>query len=62
MLVTREIRDGLQDRLAQALFPLVAPLLPKRYHQIRVEDLAHAMRTNAERPGQPGVEDGAFQW
>jgi len=64
LLVTREIRYGLQDRLTQALFPRVAPLLPKRYHQIRVEDLARAMRTNAERPGPPGVEVldyGAFQ-
>ena len=64
LLVTREIRYGLQDRITQALFPLVAPLLPKRYHQIRVEDLARAMRTNAERPGPPGVEVldyGAFQ-
>ena len=55
LLVTREIRYGLQDRVTQALFPLVAPLLPARYHQIRVEDLAHAMRVNAERPAGAGV-------
>jgi len=56
LLVTREIRYGLQDRLTQLLFPLVSPLLPGRFHQIRVEDLARAMRLNAERPGQDGVE------
>ena len=56
LLVTREIRYGLQDRLTQALFPLVAPLLPRRYHQIRVEDLGRAMRLNAETGGSDGVE------
>jgi uncharacterized protein YbjT (DUF2867 family) len=56
LLVTREIRYGLQDRLTQTLFPLVAPVLPDRYHQIRVEDLARAMRVNAERPLTPGAE------
>jgi uncharacterized protein YbjT (DUF2867 family) len=56
LLVTREIRYGLQDRLTQLLFPLVSPLLPGRFHQIRVEDLGRAMRLNAERPGQDGVE------
>jgi hypothetical protein len=28
---------GLPDRPAQALFPLIAPLLPSRYHQVFVE-------------------------
>jgi uncharacterized protein YbjT (DUF2867 family) len=56
LLVTREIRYGLQDRLTQFITPLVTPLLPKRFHQIRVEDLGRAMRLNAERPGSPGVE------
>ena len=56
LLVTREIRYGLQDRVTQALFPIVAPLLPARYHQIRVEDLARAMRVNAERASGAGVE------
>src|SRR5882757_2793078 len=32
LLVTREIRYGLQDRLTQFLFPLVSPLLPGRFH------------------------------
>jgi uncharacterized protein YbjT (DUF2867 family) len=56
LLVTRELRYGLQDRLTQRLFPLIAPLLPNRYHQVRVEDLARAMRVNAERAGPHGVE------
>ena len=56
LLVTREIRYGLQDRVTQALFPFLQPLLPKRYHAVRVEDLARAMRINAERPGSPGIE------
>jgi len=56
LLVTREIRYGLQDRLTQALFPLVSWMLPGRFHEIRVEDLARAMRMNAERPGKDGVE------
>jgi uncharacterized protein YbjT (DUF2867 family) len=56
LLVTREIRYGLQDRVTQALFPLIARLLPARYHQIRVEDLARAMRVNAERQAGAGVE------
>ena len=56
LLVTRKARYGLQDRVTQAVFPLVSPLLPKRYHQVRVEDLARAMRINAEQPGRSGVE------
>ena len=56
LLVTHDIRYGLQDRLTQALFPIVAPLVPSLYHQIRVEDLGRAMRMNTERPGAPGVE------
>jgi len=56
LLVTQEIRYGLQDRLTQLLFPLISPILPGRFHQIRVEDLARAMRLNAERPGPDGVE------
>ena len=55
LLVTKDIRYGLQDRLTQALFPLFTPLLPSRFHQITVEQLGRAMRLNAERPGE-GVE------
>ncbi|MGH7555888.1 MAG: NAD(P)H-binding protein, partial [Longimicrobiales bacterium] len=40
LLVTREIRYGLQDRLTQAFSPVLATLLPARFHPIRVEDLA----------------------
>jgi uncharacterized protein YbjT (DUF2867 family) len=56
LLVTPQIRYGVQDRITQAVFPVVAPLLPGRYHQVRVEDLARAMRINAERPASAGVE------
>lgn len=56
LLVTREIRYGLQDRLTQLLFPRISPLLPSRYHEIRVEDLGRAMRIHAERPGKDGVQ------
>ena len=50
LLVTQEIRYGLQDRVTQALFPRLSPLLAPKFHEIRVEDLARAMRLNAERP------------
>ena len=55
LLVTQQIRYGLQDRLTQALVPLVAPLIPARYHQIRVEELARAMRLDVEREAPPGT-------
>lgn len=54
LLVTPEIRYGLQDRLLQSCFPLLSPLLPSRFHEIRVEHVAHAMRANAEREAPPG--------
>jgi uncharacterized protein YbjT (DUF2867 family) len=56
LLVTRQIRYGLQDRLSQLLVPVFAPLAPARYHQIRVENLARAMRIDAEREVPPGTE------
>ena len=56
LLVTQEIRYGLQDRLTQALFPIVAWFLPSRFHGIRVEDLGRGMVRNAETPAAPGVE------
>lgn len=56
LLVTAEIRYGLQDRLTQAVFPRVSWLLPDRFREIRVEDLALAMRLNAERPATARVE------
>jgi uncharacterized protein YbjT (DUF2867 family) len=56
LLVTPELRYGLQDRVTQAFFPWISPLLPGRFHQIRVEDLGRAMRINGERCGPAGVE------
>jgi len=56
LLVTKEIRYGLQDRLTQSLFPLFSPVLPARYHEISVEDLGRAMQRNAEGDGHDGVE------
>lgn len=56
VLVTREIRYGLQDRITQAAFPVLSPLLPRRLHHIRVEDLGRAMVANAERTGTEAVE------
>jgi uncharacterized protein YbjT (DUF2867 family) len=54
LLVTRDIRYGLQDRVTQAVFPRLSWALPSRWHEIRVEDLARAMRVNAEHP--PGAD------
>jgi uncharacterized protein YbjT (DUF2867 family) len=56
LLVTKEIRYGFQDRVTQTLFPIVSRVLPRRLHEIRVEELARAMRLNAERPEGPSVE------
>lgn len=56
LLVTKEIRYGLQDRITQAVFPRISRFLPPRFHEIRVEDLARAMRLNAERPPAAPVE------
>ncbi|MGA9837421.1 MAG: NAD(P)H-binding protein [Gemmatimonadaceae bacterium] len=56
LLVTQHLRYGVQDWLSQTLLPLVTPVLPARYHQIRVEDLGRAMRLNAERSGADGRE------
>lgn len=56
LLVTREIRYGLQDRITQAIFPRISRFLPPRWHEVAVEDLARAMRLNAERPPVAPVE------
>jgi uncharacterized protein YbjT (DUF2867 family) len=56
LLVTRQVRYGLQDRLTQTLFPWVSPLLPFRFHQISVEDLGRVMRVNADRPSDRSIE------
>lgn len=55
VLVTTTVRYGLQDRLTQHFFPWISGLLPARFHEIRVEDLARAMHLNAERQGK-GLE------
>lgn len=51
LLVTKKVRYGLQDWVAQLVFPRVSWMLPDRFHEIRVEDLGRAMRLNAERDG-----------
>ncbi|HEY2824801.1 MAG TPA: NAD(P)H-binding protein [Gemmatimonadales bacterium] len=56
LLVTQEIRYGLQDRLTQAIFPVVSLVMPSVLHEVTVETLGRAMRVNAERPGGPGLE------
>jgi uncharacterized protein YbjT (DUF2867 family) len=56
LLATDDIRYGLQDRLAQTFFPVMAPVLPSSLRHIHVRDLGRAMRLNAERPGRTGTE------
>jgi uncharacterized protein YbjT (DUF2867 family) len=56
LLVTREVRYGLQDRVSRWAMPRLSRFLPSRFHEIRVEDLARAMRLNAERPRAAAVE------
>ena len=55
LLVTKQIRYGLQDRVTQALFPLISRFFAPKFHEIAVEELGRAMRINAERPGS-GVQ------
>lgn len=55
LLVTRQIRYGAQDWIAQTVFPPLSWALPRRFHQIAVEELGRAMCLNAEREGT-GVE------
>ncbi len=55
LLVTKDVRYGLQDRVTQAVFPWVSPVLPGRFHEIRVEELGRAMHLNSERGGA-GIE------
>ncbi len=56
LLVTKTIRYGLLDRFAQAVFPVIARVLPANCHEIRVEDLGRAFCLNAERPARASVE------
>ena len=39
LLVTKQIRYGLQDRLTQALFPLLSRFFAPKFHEIKVEEL-----------------------
>jgi len=55
LLVTQNIRYGLQDSIVQAVFPKLTWMLPSRYHEISVENLGRAMRINSEQQGK-GVE------
>jgi Predicted nucleoside-diphosphate-sugar epimerases len=45
LLVTREVRYGLRDRVARAVLPRAARMLPARYHPIRVEGCMQRSRT-----------------
>jgi uncharacterized protein YbjT (DUF2867 family) len=56
LLVTDHLRYGLRGWISQTLVPVIAPLLPRRFHQIHVADLARAMRVNAESEGKTGTE------
>lgn len=48
LLVTKEIRYGLQDRITQFLFPKISFLFPLPYHEIKVEDLGKCFVKNSE--------------
>lgn len=56
LLVTREIRYGLQDRLMQMVYAKISWMLPSRFRGVRVEDLGRAMRLNAEAAPGAAVE------
>ena len=56
VLVTPDIRYGLQDRITQWLTPRVSRFLPSRFHEIHVDALGRAMRINAERAPTAAVE------
>lgn len=56
LLVTDNIRYGLQDRIVQSVFPALSTLLPARFRPIHVADLAKAMKLNAERSRREPVE------
>lgn len=56
LLVTSTLRYGFQDRVTQAVFPRISPFLPSRFREITVEDLARAMRVNAEADRMFGAE------
>jgi len=56
LLVTPTIRYGMQDKITQFFFPILSVVLPSYLHEIKVSDLARAMRINAEIDGKEGEE------
>lgn len=57
VLLTPKARYGLKDRVLQSVFPRVSGMLPSKWRPVRIEDLARAMRVNAEQPaGAEAVE------
>jgi uncharacterized protein YbjT (DUF2867 family) len=47
-MITKENRFGLVDVFNHHVFPILSMVLPAKYHEIKVEDLAKAMRVNVE--------------
>jgi len=56
LLVTPSARYGATDSVLHFIFPKISWMLPDGLHDIKVEDLAKAMRVNAELRGKTGVE------
>jgi len=49
ILITPESRYGGVDVFNQKIFPKLSWMLPTDYHEVRIEELARAMRIDAER-------------
>lgn len=49
LLATDTARYGFTDKLAQFAFPIIAPILPSRYHHIHVKTLGKAMCNRTEK-------------
>jgi len=56
VLVTPGNRYGFTDTFNQHIFPKLTWMLPARYHEIKIEKLAKAMRINAENEPKGVVE------
>ena len=56
VIATPEARYGTGDRILQWTMPKMSWMLPKRLHEVRVDELARAMRLNAERPASAKIE------
>lgn len=50
--MTKDNRYGMTDVFNQHVFPKLTWMLPSKFHEVRVEDLARAMRINAEIEGK----------